>query len=347
MADIKVSIANPIIGEEEIANPIIGEEEINAVIEVMKSGMIAQGPKVAEFEKAFAEFAGCKHAIAVNSGTAALQVANLSAGIGPGDEVITSPFTFAATGNSILFTGAKAAFVDIDPETFTLDPALIEDAINENTKAIMPVQLYGQSADMDEINKIAKDHDLKVIEDAAQAHGAQYKGRNVGQLGDIACFSFYPTKNMKTKYHNEYLGYNFRMTDIEAAIGVEQLKKVSGFNDARIDNASYLNEGLADVDYVETPVVRDGCKHVYHQYTIKVTNGKRDELIEILAENGVGSGVYYPIPLYRQGVFTSRGYDLSLPVTEKIVNEVISLPIHPSLTEEDLDLIIKTIKEAF
>ena len=162
MADIKVSIANP----------IIGEEEINAVIEVMKSGMIAQGPKVAEFEKAFAEFAGCKHAIAVNSGTAALQVANLSAGIGPGDEVITSPFTFAATGNSILFTGAKAAFVDIDPETFTLDPALIEDAISENTKAIMPVQLYGQSADMDEINKIAKDHDLIVIEDAAQAHGA-------------------------------------------------------------------------------------------------------------------------------------------------------------------------------
>lgn len=364
MADIKVSIANP----------IIGEEEINAVIEVMKSGMIAQGPKVAEFEKAFAEFAGCKHAIAVNSGTAALQVANLSAGIGPGDEVITSPFTFAATGNSILFTGAKAAFVDIDPETFTLDPALIEDAISENTKAIMPVQLYGQSADMDEINKIAKDHDLIVIEDAAQAHGAQYKGRNVGQLGDIACFSFYPTKNMttseggmittdddeidemcriyraqgsKTKYHNEYLGYNFRMTDIEAAIGVEQLKKVTGFNDARIDNAAYLNEGLADVDYVETPVVREGCKHVYHQYTIKVTNGKRDELIEILSENGVGSGVYYPIPLYRQGVFTSRGYDLSLPVTEKIVNEVISLPIHPSLTEEDLDLIIKTIKEAF
>ncbi len=188
MADIKVSIANP----------IIGEEEINAVIEVMKSGMIAQGPKVAEFEKAFAEFVGCKHAIAVNSGTAALQVANLSAGIGPGDEVITSPFTFAATGNSILFTGAKAAFVDIDPETFTLDPALIEDAISENTKAIMPVQLYGQSADMDEINKIAKDHDLIVIEDAAQAHGAQYKGRNVGQLGDIACFSFYPTKNMTT-----------------------------------------------------------------------------------------------------------------------------------------------------
>ena len=137
------------------------------------------------------------------------------------------------------------------------------------------------------------------------------------------------------------------MTDIEAAIGVEQLKKVTGFNDARIDNAAYLNEGLADVDYVETPVVREGCKHVYHQYTIKVTNGKRDELIEILAENGVGSGVYYPIPLYRQGVFTSRGYDLSLPVTERIVNEVISLPIHPSLTEEDLYLIIKTIKEAF
>ena len=364
MADIKVSIASP----------VIEEEEINAVIDVMKSGMIAQGPKVIEFEDEFAKYVGAKYGIATNSGTSALHVAILAAGIGEGDEVITTPFTFAATGNSILYTGAKPVFVDIDPETFTIDPAKIEEAITDKTKAIMPVQLYGQSADMDAIMKIAKEHDLIVIEDAAQAHGAEYNGVKVGNLGDMACFSFYPTKNMttseggmittdddeidemcriyraqgsKTKYHNEYLGYNFRMTDIEAAIGFEQLKKVSGFNDARIDNAAYLNEGLADVDYVETPVVREGCKHVYHQYTIKVTNGKRDELIEILAENGVGSGVYYPIPLYRQGVFTSRGYDLSLPVTEKIVNEVISLPIHPSLTEEDLDLIIKTIKEAF
>ena len=259
MADIKVSIASP----------VIEEEEINAVIDVMKSGMIAQGPKVIEFEEEFAKYVGAK------------------AGIGEGDEVITTPFTFAATGNSILYTGARPVFVDIDSETFTIDPAKIEEAITDKTKAIMPVQLYGQSADMEPIMKIAKEHDLIVIEDAAQAHGAEYNadmepimkiakehdliviedaaqahgaeynGEKVGNLGDMACFSFYPTKNMTTseggmittnneefaenakvfrahgsatKYHHDVLGYNFRMTDIAAAIGLEQLKKIDSFN---------------------------------------------------------------------------------------------------------------------
>ena len=188
MADIKVSIASP----------VIEEEEINAVIDVMKSGMIAQGPKVIEFEEEFATYVGAKYGIATNSGTSALHVALLAAGIGEGDEVITTPFTFAATGNSILYTGARPVFVDIDPETFTIDPAKIEEAITDKTKAIMPVQLYGQSADMEPIMKIAKEHDLIVIEDAAQAHGAEYNGVKVGNLGDMACFSFYPTKNMTT-----------------------------------------------------------------------------------------------------------------------------------------------------
>ena len=282
--------------------------------------------------------------------------------------------TFAATGNSILYTGAKPVFVDIDPETFTLDPSKIEDAITENTKAIMPVQLYGQSADMDAIMKIAKGNDLIVIEDAAQAHGAEYDGVKVGNLGDMACFSFYPTKNMTTseggmittnneefaqnakiyrahgsatKYHHDVLGYNFRMTDIAAAIGLEQLKKIDGFNDKRIANAKYLNEGLSDVDSIETPVVKDGCKHVYHQYTIKVKDGKRDELSEFLLEKGIGNGIYYPIPLYNQVLYTNMGYDQALPVTDETVEEVLSLPIHAKLTNEDLDYIIKAIKEFY
>ena len=217
----------------------------------------------AKLEKEFAKYVGAKYGIATNSGTSALHVALLAAGIGEGDEVITTPFTFAATGNSILYTGARPVFVDIDPETFTIDPAKIEEAITDKTKAIMPVQLYGQSADMDAIMKIAKEHDLIVIEDAAQAHGAEYKGEMVGNLGDMACFSFYPTKNMTTseggmittnseefaenakvyrahgsatKYHHDVLGYNFRMTDIAAAIGLEQLKKIDSFNEKRIAN---------------------------------------------------------------------------------------------------------------
>ena len=362
MADIKVSIASP----------VIEEEEINAVIDVMKSGMIAQGPKVIEFEEEFAKYVGAKYGIATNSGTSALHVALLAAGIGEGDEVITTPFTFAATGNSILYTGARPVFVDIDPETFTIDPAKIEEAITDKTKAIMPVQLYGQAADMEPIMKIAKEHDLIVIEDAAQAHGAEYKGEMVGNLGDMACFSFYPTKNMTTseggmittnneefaenakvfrahgsatKYHHDVLGYNFRMTDIAAAIGLEQLKKIDSFNAKRIENAKCLNEGLKDIDSIETPIVKDGCKHVYHQYTIKIKDGKRDELSDYLIENGIGNGIYYPIPLYNQVLYKELGYDQALPVTDEIVEEVLSLPIHAKLTQEDLDYIIKTIKE--
>ena len=362
MADIKVSIASP----------VIEDEEINAVIDVMKSGMIAQGPKVIEFEEEFAKFVGAKYGIATNSGTSALHVALLAAGIGEGDEVITTPFTFAATGNSILYTGARPVFVDIDPETFTIDPSKIEEAITDKTKAIMPVQLYGQSADMDAIMKIAKENDLIVIEDAAQAHGAEYNGVKVGNLGDMACFSFYPTKNMTTseggmittnneefaenakvyrahgsatKYHHDVLGYNFRMTDIGAAIGIEQLKKLESFNNKRIENAKYLNEALADCDLIETPVVKDGYKHVYHQYTIKVKDGKRDDLSEYLLENGIGNGIYYPIPLYNQVLYTNMGYNQSLPVTDEIVKDVLSLPIHAKLTKFDLDLIVKTIKD--
>ncbi|MBQ6511325.1 DegT/DnrJ/EryC1/StrS aminotransferase family protein, partial [Methanobrevibacter sp.] len=354
MSEIKVPIAKPIIGEEEIEN----------VVEVLKSGMIAQGPKVAEFEQKFAEWVGAKYGIAVNSGTAALHVALLSCGIGEGDEVITTPFTFIASGNAIVYTGAKPVFADIDLKTYTLDPDSIEKLITENTKAILPVQLYGQSANMDKINEIARKHGLIVIEDAAQAHGATSNGKKVGSMGDMACFSFYPTKNMTTseggiittddedlaenakmfrahgatvRYHHDAIGYNFRMTDISAAIGLAQLDKIDDFNDKRIENAAYLNEGLKDVEGVITPYCAYDSKHVYHQYTIRVEKGNRDDWVDIINECGVGTGIHYPIPLYNQPIYKSLCFGGDCPNAEIAADNVISLPVHPSLTKEDLD----------
>lgn len=362
MADIKVSIAKPIIGEEEIEN----------VVEVLKSGMIAQGPKVAEFEEKFAKWVGAKYAVATNSGTAALHVALLSCGIGPGDEVITTPFTFIATGNAIVYTGATPVFADIDLETYNIDPDTIEDLITDKTKAILPVQLYGQSADMDKIREIAKKHDLLVIEDAAQAHGAMYNDEKVGNMGDMACFSFYPTKNMTTseggmittnnkelaekarvfrahgsniKYKHDEIGYNFRSSDIAAAIGLAQLDKIDEFNEKRINNANYLNEGLKDVEGVITPASPENRKHVYHQYTIRVTKGNRDDWVDILTENGIGSGIHYPIPLYNQPIYKELGFTGSAPNAELAADTVISLPVHPSLSKEDLDLVIEAVKD--
>ena len=363
MSDIKVPIAKPIIGDEEIDN----------VVEVLKSGMIAQGPKVEEFEQKFADWVGAKYGIAVSSGTAALHVALLSCDIGVDDEVITSPFTFIASGNSILYTGATPVFADIDLKTYTLDPNSIEDLITENTKAIMPVQLYGQAANMDKINHIAEQYGLIVIEDAAQAHGAICNGSNVGTLGDMSCFSFYPTKNMTTseggmittddeelaenarlfrahgayaRYRHDELGYNYRMTDIAAAIGLAQLDKIDDFNNTRIENAKYLNDGLKDVDGIVTPYCAHGSKHVYHQYTIRVENGDRDDWVDLINEYGVGTGIHYPIPLYYQPIYRTFGIEGDCPNSEFAADNVISLPVHPSLTKEDLDLVIEAVKKA-
>lgn len=363
MADIKVPIAKPIIGEEEIEN----------VVEVLKSGMIAQGPKVMEFEEKFANWIGAKYGIATNSGTSALHVALLACGIGEGDEVITTPFTFIASGNAIVYTGATPVFADIDLDTYTIDPDKIEDLITDKTKAILPVQLYGQAADMDKIREIAEKHDLKIIEDAAQAHGAEYNGEKVGTLGDMACFSFYPTKNMTTseggmittndeelakkaqmfrahgaseRYHHDEIGYNFRMTDIAAAIGLAQLKVIDEFNDKRISNANYLNEQLKDVEGIVTPKSPDNYKHVYHQYTVRVEKGNRDDWVEFLTNKGIGTGIHYPIPLYNQPIYKKLGIEGDCPLAEKAADNVISLPVHPSLTKEDLDLVVDAVKEA-
>ncbi len=352
-----------------IAKPLIGDEEIGAVVEVLSSGVLAQGPRVAAFEEAFAEFCGVKFAVATSSGTTALHVALLAHGIGHGDEVITTPFTFIASANSILYTGAKPVFVDIDPITYNIDTNAIESAITPKTKAIMPVHLFGLMADMESISNIAKKHGLVIIEDACQSHGAALNGRKAGSFG-TAAFSFYPTKNitsaeggmittdnkeiaekckvirqhgMRRRYYHDELGYNFRMTDVHAAIGLEQLKKLPNFNKSRQENAEYLSKKLQGV---VPPQIPKGYEHVFHQYTIRVHNGKRDALLDYLTEKGVGTGVYYPIPVHKQTFFTKElGYCLSLSEAEKAADEVLSLPVHPALTKADLDYIVSVVNE--
>ena len=352
-----------------IAKPLIGDEEKKAVLEVLDSGVIAQGKKVAEFEEKFAAYCGTKHAVAVNSGTAALHVALMAAGVGEGDEVITTPFSFIATGNSILFCGAKPVFADIDERTYNISSASIAEKITDKTKAVMPVHLFGQPCDMDEINKLAKEYGLKVIEDACQCHGAEYKSKKVGSLGDAGGFSFYPTKNMTTseggmittdddklaemariyrnhgqvkRYYHSYIGYNFRMTDICAAIGLEQLKKLDGFTSKRQENAAYLDEKLKGVG-IATPYVAPDRTHVYHQYTIALEN--RDEFNQKLNDAGVGTGIYYPVPINEQEYYKGLGYVNDTPKSSEAARKVISIPVHPSVSREDLDFIIKTIKE--
>ncbi|MDO8676511.1 MAG: DegT/DnrJ/EryC1/StrS family aminotransferase [Candidatus Azambacteria bacterium] len=357
-----------------IASPQIGKEEIKAVTEVMKSGMLAQGPKVKEFEEKFAKFIGVKYAIAASSGTTALEVALRAYGIGEGDEVITTSFTFIASANSILYTGAKPVFVDIEENSFNIDPEKIEKAITKKTKAIMPVHLYGQSCNMTKIMAIAKKHKLVVIEDACQAHGSEWRNKKVGSFGTGA-FSLYPTKNMTTgeggmittdskeiyekanlirahgskiKYYHDILGYNYRMTDLEAAIGIEQLKKLQKFNAARIKNAKFLNKKLGKIEGIIVPEpVRDAL-HVYHQHTIRVIGefgGGRDEVLKKLTEAGIGTAVFYPLPINEQKVYKDLGYKANTPIAEKVSKEVLSLPVHPGLKQKDLIYIVKTFQK--
>ena len=348
-----------------IARPQMGEEEKQRVWEAMASGLLAQGPRVRELEERFADFIGAGHAVATSSGTTALHLALLGHGIGPGDEVITVPFTFIASANSVLYTGARPVFVDIDERDFSIDPALIEAAVTERTKAIMPVSLYGQPADMEAVSQIAQRHGLALVEDAAQAHGAAIGEKKSGTWG-IGAFSFYPTKNMttgeggmlttddaeladrvrllrehgmKVRYHHDVVGYNFRMTDIAAAIGLAQLPKLSGYNDRRRAIAARYD---AELRGVITPYVRPGVTHVYHQYTLRVN--ERDAFAERLKERGVGCGIYYPIPVHRQKPFIELGYGQdALPVTDRLTAEVLSIPVHPSLTDDEVATVIEAV----
>lgn len=352
-----------------VARPLIGDEEREAVDRVLRSGMVAQGPEVAAFEQEFsAQVAGSRECVAVNSGTSGQHLGMLAAGLRPGDEVIVPSFTFAATANAVAVTGATPVFVDVDPQTYCMDPAVIEDAITERTVGIQPVHLYGHPARIDEIVRIAERHGLWVAEDAAQAHGATWQGRQVGTFGIFGMFSLYPTKNMtsgeggmvacegpeiarmvrllrnqgmEVQYANEVAGFNNRMTDIHAAIGRVQLTRLEGWTRRRQENAAYLD---AHLEGVITPTVAEGATHVYHQYTIRLEGASAEERSAFQSalreEHQVGSGVYYPTPVHR---LPSYGLDLDLPVTEVLAREVISLPVHPSLTEGDLERIVRAV----
>lgn len=352
-----------------ISKPYIGEEEKQLVMEVLNSGMLVQGPKVAALETRFAEISNVKHAIATSSGTTALHIALLAHGIGPGDEVITTPFTFIASASSVLFTGAKPVFVDIDEETFNIDPALIEAAITPRTKAILPVHLYGYVCDMDALQAIAEKHNLVIIEDACQAVGATYKDKVAGSFG-TGTFSLYATKNvmsgeggmittnddnfaekckllrshgMKVRYYHDMLGYNFRMTDLHAAIGLAQMERLAPFTEKRRSNARFLSE---NINSVITPKVKEGYGHVWHQYTIRVDGGRdRDAAVKKLAEGGVGTGIFYPVPAHQQSYIVEMLGSVHLPVAEKLAKEVISLPVHPQLSQADLETIVAEVNK--
>ena len=350
-----------------IARPLIGDDEKAAVMAVLNSGQLAQGPKVHEFEARFAAWAGRQHAVAVSSGTAALHLALLAHGIGPGDEVITTPFSFIASANCALFVGARPVFADIEPAYFTLDPEQVARKITPRTRAIVPVHLYGQACDMPALAALAQAHNLVIVEDACQAHGARLDGQLVGSWG-TTCYSFYPTKNMTTieggmittddpaiaerarllrehgsaqRYRHETLGYNQRMTDVQAAIGLVQLSKLDQWNEQRQANAAYLNAGLEGLAGVTPPPVRPGAQHAYHQYTLRVPN--REALLPQLAQDGIGVGIHYPLPIHQQPFYQNLGYADSLPNAEQASREVLSLPVHPSLTHADLDCIVEVL----
>jgi len=346
-----------------LAKPLIGRSERRAVGRVLKSGGLAQGPEVAKFEKMFSRYVGDQECVAVNSGTSGLQVALLSLGIGRGDDVIVPSFTFAATANCVSLVGAVPVFVDIDPMTFNLDPKRIESAISKKTKAIIIVHLYGLAGYMDEINKIAKKHNLLVVEDAAQAHLAAINDQPVGTFGDAAVFSFYPTKNMTSgeggivvlrdsevasncrllrnqgmeiRYQNEIVGFNLRMSDIHASIGIVQLKRLPVWTEKRIQNANFLSEKITSA---RTPLTPNGHKHVFHQFTIRIENN-RDLVSEKLSSLGIGNAVYYPTPVHR---LPSFNLDLQLTESDLASKEALAIPVHPSLTRTDLNRIATAI----
>jgi len=351
-----------------ISKPDIGESEKKAVMDVLGSGMLAQGKCTQNFEERFADFCGTKYAVATSSGTTALHLALLAHGIGIGDEVITTPFTFIATVNSILYTGATPVFVDIEKDTFNIDSTKIEAAITNKTKAIMLVHLFGHPCEMDRIMEIAQRHGLVVIEDAAQAAGAWYKDRHAGSFG-TGCFSFYATKNltcgeggmvitnneqtaaqlrmlrnhgMRRRYYHECLGFNYRMTDIQAAIGGVQLQRFADTQERRRENAEYYNNNIRRFTL---PHVHGNCRHAWHQYTILIDGKaeKRDRYVRKLAEQGISVGVFYPIPAHKQQHICGQLPSVCMPIAEEVAECVVSLPVHPGLSLRDLETVSEAV----
>lgn len=343
-----------------IASPIVSGKEIRAVKRVLKSGNLVSGEEVLNFENEFARVISVKYAIAVNSGTSALHLSLLALGIGPGHEVIVPSFTFAATANAVALTGATPIFADIDPHNFCLSLKDIYSKVSAKTKAVIPVHLFGHPADLIELSKFCRDNNLYLIEDAAQAHLAAIDGKNVGTIGDIGIFSFYPSKNMTTgeggmvvtnsyeldervrllrnqgmkkKYENVVVGLNNRMTDIQAAIGREQLKKIDKWIHIRKKNALRYNQQLSAL---QPSVITEGIRHVYNQYTIRVPKEIRGGLVDFLQEKGIQTAIYYPTPLHKLPIFDVGD---SLPESEKASTEVLSLPVHPRVRSKDVDFI--------
>lgn len=362
-----------------INQPLIGREEIDAATEVLKSGILTEksgmGPRVMDFEKEYARYVGAKHAVALSSGTAALHVSLLVAGVKQGDEVVVPSFTFHSTAEVVLLCGAQPVFADIDPETYTVTTDTIESAITRNTKAIIPVHLYGLPADLDPLKELARERGLTLIEDAAQAHGAEYDGSKIGSIGDLTCFSFYAGKNMTTgeggmvttndddysdklrmvRTHGEQrpywpttVGNNYRMNEILAAIGLAQLRKLPSFLEHRRKNAEFLNERCRMLGKVIPPKEPKGRKHAWYVYTLRLRGanaGKRNKVIEKMRSKNIEATVYYEsplhmLPLYRDLSTTRR----PLPETEKACRQVFSLPIHPKLDEDELEYIFETLK---
>ena len=354
-----------------ISKPDIGPAEEDAVLEVLRSGMLAMGPKTKAFEEAWAEYCGVKHAVLMSNGTVAQEAVLHALGIGEGDEVITVSFSFNATVSVILRAGARPVFVDIREDDFCMDPAKVEAAITPRTKAIMPVHLYGLMADMAPLEDIARRHGLTIIEDAAQAHGATYQGRRTGQFGP-AMFSLYATKNlmtgeggfattddddvadrirlfrnhgMRVRYYHESLGTNYKPSDIAAAIGLAQLPGLDARTEQRRRNAAYLTAELAP-DYL-TPGVPEGREHVWHQYVMRFP-GERQQVIDGLAERGVGTLIYYPVPIHKQAylqAFVPGAADTDLPVTNRLSDEVLAIPVHPKLSQDDLATIVQAVRD--
>jgi perosamine synthetase len=360
-----------------IAKPLLGKEELAAVKEVFESGILVQGEKTKLFESEFAEYIGVKHAIAVSNGTTALDVSLKALGISHGDEVITPAFSFVASSNCILYQGAKPVFADIDPRTFNIDPSDVESKITKKTKAIVCAHLFGQPAAMRELKKTAEKQGVALVEDAAQSHGAEYDRKKVGGIGDIGCFSFYATKNMTTgeggmittsdgelaakirllinhgqteKYHHVFLGYNYRITEISAAIGRVQLRKLEGFNRKRRANAKILTESIRRIHGLTPPNIAKKVKHVFYQYAIRVENEfplDRDTLAKYLQKAGVGVAVHYPTPIYKQPLYQELGYQKVIcPATEDACTHILSLPVHPAVTKRNLTYIVNALRRA-
>jgi dTDP-4-amino-4,6-dideoxygalactose transaminase len=339
---------------------------------VLDSSEFILGGAVADFERRFASYCASNDAVGVNSGTSALHLALLACGVGPGDEVITVPFTFVATVSAIGYAGARGVFVDVDPRYYTMDPARVEAAITPRTKAILPVHLYGQPADMDPLLDIARRHGLALIEDAAQAHGAEYKRRRCGSMGAVSAFSFYPGKNLgaygeggaivcndeervrtirmlrdwgqSKKYEHTLKGFNYRMDGIQGAVLGVKLKYLEQWTEARRSRAALYDRYLADAE-VQRPEVRDGCRHVYHVYTVRVPD--RERVRTALAAAGINCGIHYPIPVHLQPAHADLGYrEGDFPVAERLAREVLSLPMYPELTDEQVATVAAAVREA-